>query len=69
MRIIELGRHDDVYLLEINTLKPSGVSWTARAESSIVIQLSVIADLEKLESIIYCVIKSTLFLTDLALRS
>ena len=69
MRVTELGRHDDVYLLAINTLKPSGVSWAARAESSIVIQVSVIADLEKLESIIICVIKSTLFLTYLALRS
>ena len=57
MRITELGRHDDVYLLAINTLKPSGVSWEARAESSIASQVYVIVDLEKLESIINCVIK------------
>ena len=49
MRIIEIGRHDDVDLLAINTLKPSGVSWAAKAESSIVSQVSVIVDLEKLE--------------------
>ena len=69
MRITELCRHDDVYLFAINTLKPSVVSWEVRAESSIVSQVSVIVDLEKLELIINCVIKSTLFLTDLALRS
>ena len=58
-----------IYLLAINTLKLSGVSWEARAESSIVSQVSVIVDLEKLESIINCVIKSTLLLTVIALRS
>ena len=62
-------RRYDVELLESNTLKPAGVSWEARAEASIVSQVSVIADIEQLESIINCVIKSTLFITDLALRS
>ena len=56
-------------LLIINTLKQSEVSWEAKAESSIVSQVSVIAEIEKLESIINCVIKLTLFRTDLALRS
>ena len=32
-------RRCDVYLLAINTLKPSGVSWEARTESSIVSQV------------------------------
>ena len=78
MRLTELGRHDDVmyiyryiksiYLLSINTLKPSGVSLEARAESPIVNQVSVMTDIEQLESIINCVIKSTLFGTDLELR-
>ena len=31
-------RRCDVYLLEINTLKSSGVSWEARSESSIIIE-------------------------------
>ena len=49
MRITELGRNDDViYILASNTLKPSGVSWEARAESSIVSQVSVIEDVEQL---------------------
>ena len=69
MIITDIGCHDDVYLLAINALTPSVVSWEARAESSIVSQVSVIVDLEKLESIINCVIKLTLFLTDQALRS
>ena len=51
-------RRCDIYLLTSNTLKQVGVSWEARAESSIVSQVSVIADLDKLESIIKCVIKS-----------
>ena len=79
MKITELGHHDDVmyiyryiksiYLLASNTLKLSGVSWEARAESPIVNQVSVMTDIEQLESIINCVIKSTLFRTDLELRS
>ena len=61
----------DVYLLANNTLKPPWwwVSWKARVESAIVSQVSVIADIEQLESIINFVIKSTLFRADLALRS
>ena len=54
-----------IYLLASNTLKPSGVSWEARAESQIANQVSVMTDIEQLESIINCVIKSTLFRTDL----
>ena len=50
-------RRCGVYLLARNTLKQSGVSLEARAESSIVSQVSVIADIEQLESIINCVIK------------
>ena len=58
-----------IYLLASNTLKPSGVSWEARAISPIVNQVSEITDIEQLESIINCVIKSTLFRTDLELRN
>ena len=50
-------RRCDVYLLASNTLKPSGVSLEPRAESSIVSKVSVIADIEQLESIMNCVIK------------
>ena len=35
----------DVYLFANNTLEPSRVSWEARAESSIVSQVSVIANI------------------------
>ena len=42
----------DVDLFASNNLKPLGVSWEARAESSLVSQVSVIADIEQLESII-----------------
>ena len=38
-------RRCGVYLLSSNTLKPSGASLEARAESSIVSQVSVIADI------------------------
>ena len=41
-------RRCDVYLLARDTLKPSGVSWESRAESSIVSQISVIADIKQL---------------------
>ena len=69
MRIKELGHHHDVILLAIYTLKPSGVSWEAIAESSLVSQVSVISDIEQLESLINVVLKSTLFRNDLALRT
>ena len=70
MRITELG-HTTMYYKHIRKqyLKTIRVSWDARAESSIVSQVSVISEIEKLESIINCVIKLTLFRTDLALRS
>ena len=41
-------RQCGVYLLASNNLKPSGVSWEARAESSIISQVSVITDIEQL---------------------
>ena len=41
-------RRCDVYLLANNTLKPSGVTWVARAEASIISQVSVIAYIEQL---------------------
>ena len=36
-----------------DNLNPPGVSWKASAESSLVSQVSVIADIEQLESIMY----------------
>ena len=58
-----------VGLLASSNVKLLGINLDAKAESSFVSQVSVIADMEQLESMINLVIKSTLFLTDLALRN
>ena len=56
-------------LIRKQYFKTIGVSWEAIQESPIVNQVSVMTDIEQLESIINCVIKSNLFRTDLELRS
>ena len=46
--IARIPSHFDAYILANNTSKTSGLSWEAIEESSLVIQLSLIADIEQL---------------------